>query len=93
MATTITVNILGYGMDSLSEKEAKIPQESGVFVVRFKDHDADIKAMVEMGRIGKVHTRENGDNLINQKQLKTLQRLKIPFELVAPSSLGKSLRE
>ena len=93
MGTTITVNIQGPEMDTLPGKEAKTSQEGGVFIVRFKDHDADIKAMVEMGRIGSVHSKKNEDNVINKKQLKKLQRLKIPFELVKPSSLGKSLRE
>lgn len=61
------------------------------FIVRFSSHDADLRAMDAMARLGRVHSTENGDNFINRRQLEELQRLEIPYKLVGPAPQNQTV--
>jgi hypothetical protein len=89
---------VGYEMSGTREAQVAVSPEPEIFVVRFRSHDADLRAMDAMGRIDRVFTKENGDNVINRKQLEELRRLEIPYKIVAsppsykPTPVTKTLR-
>jgi hypothetical protein len=84
------ISIVGHEMSVPHGRDVETPAESGIFVVRFRNDDDDIKATRLMARADSakgVMFDGNGNNLVNRKQYDELLRSGIPHEVVsAPSS-------
>jgi hypothetical protein len=89
MEAISTINITGYTMAIPNPRHARVPQEPGIFVVRFRGDEADIRGVEVAAGLGRIHQTEDGYTVINRRQLEELRRLEVPYELLTPAPRDK----
>jgi len=71
-------------MAKKTQKRNGLKHEIEIHAIIFKNEKAEMDGGWAAARLGIVRQRADGRTLIDTNQLKELQRLKIPFELLTP---------